>query len=76
MEQNQSWSLFRPGDVPRLANVWGADFDAAYHLYEERGLAIRSVPAKDLWVLILDGIMQSGGPSIMFKDAVNGKIHF
>ncbi|PPQ74767.1 hypothetical protein CVT26_005012, partial [Gymnopilus dilepis] len=73
VERDENWSLFRPGDVPRLANVWGAEFSDAYQMYEERGLAVQSVRAKDLWTVILDGIMQSGGPSIMFKDAANSK---
>ncbi|PPQ76655.1 hypothetical protein CVT26_013945 [Gymnopilus dilepis] len=63
VEQGGNWSLFRPGDVPLLTSTLGNEFDEAYQMYEHRRLAVRSIPAKDLWDVILNGIMETGAKS-------------
>ncbi|PPQ85958.1 hypothetical protein CVT26_012658, partial [Gymnopilus dilepis] len=73
VRSGENWSLFRPGDVPGLASSWGEDFNMKYRNYESRGLAAHTVSAKALWDTIVDGILRTGGPSIMFKDSVNGE---
>ncbi|PPQ97598.1 hypothetical protein CVT26_002397 [Gymnopilus dilepis] len=73
IESGATWSLFRPGDVPGLASSWGENFTEKYEAYEKTGLAVRTVPAKELWDAIVNGLLKTGGPSIMFKDSVNAK---
>ena len=71
VEEDAAWTLFCPTDVPYLVDSFDDEFEAAYTRAEEAGLGLRSLPARTLWNAIMESTIQSGGPSIMFKDAVN-----
>ncbi|NEA63640.1 ribonucleoside-diphosphate reductase subunit alpha [Streptomyces sp. SID12488] len=65
------WSLFSPSDVPELVDLWGDEFDAAYRLAEEAGLARKTIPARDLYGRMMRTLAQTGQGWMTFKDAAN-----
>ncbi|MFI5683965.1 ribonucleoside-diphosphate reductase subunit alpha [Streptomyces sp. NPDC051636] len=65
------WSLFSPADVPELVDLWGEEFDAAYRRAEERGLAKKTIPARDLYGRMMRTLAQTGNGWMTFKDAAN-----
>ena len=70
---NNKWSLFCPDSAPGLSDVYGEEFEKLYTKYEEQGLAIRTINARDLWIKILDSQMETGTPYMLYKDAINRK---
>ncbi|WP_329337318.1 ribonucleoside-diphosphate reductase subunit alpha [Streptomyces sp. NBC_01352] len=65
------WSLFSPADVPELVDLWGEEFDTAYREAEEKGLARRTIPARDLYGRMMRTLAQTGNGWMTFKDAAN-----
>jgi ribonucleoside-diphosphate reductase alpha subunit len=65
------WSLFCPDEAPGLHLVHGAAFEALYTSYEAQGRAKRVVDASLLWRAILESIIETGSPFVLFKDACN-----
>ncbi|MER5441024.1 ribonucleoside-diphosphate reductase subunit alpha [Streptomyces sp. NPDC002790] len=68
---DQPWSLFSPADVPELVDLWGEEFDAAYRDAETRGLAQKTIPARDLYGRMMRTLAQTGNGWLTFKDAAN-----
>ena len=73
VEEDGMWSLMCPNECPRLADVWGEQFEALYSYYEDRKMYRKQVPAKKLWSMILDAQIQTGTPYLCYKDAANRK---
>ena len=73
VKQNADWSLFCPNEAPGLHEVFGGEFEALYHKYEEEGRARKTVKAQDLWFHILESQIETGTPYILYKDACNKK---
>jgi ribonucleoside-diphosphate reductase alpha subunit len=73
VEEDGMWSLMCPNECPRLADVWGEQFDALYSFYEEKKMYRKQVPAKKIWQAILDAQIQTGTPYLCYKDAANRK---
>ncbi|MEU4065767.1 ribonucleoside-diphosphate reductase subunit alpha [Streptomyces wedmorensis] len=65
------WSLFSPSDVPELVDLYGEEFDAAYRAAEARGLARKTMPARDLYGRMMRTLAQTGNGWMTFKDASN-----
>ncbi|MFD7433485.1 ribonucleoside-diphosphate reductase subunit alpha [Streptomyces sp. NPDC059861] len=65
------WSLFSPSDVPELVDLWGEEFDAAYREAERKGLAKKSLPARELYGRMMRTLAQTGNGWMTFKDAAN-----
>ncbi|MFG3657662.1 ribonucleoside-diphosphate reductase subunit alpha [Streptomyces sp. NPDC047706] len=65
------WSLFSPSDVPELVDLWGEEFDAAYREAEEKGLAKKALPARELYGRMMRTLAQTGNGWMTFKDAAN-----
>ncbi|OEJ94472.1 ribonucleoside-diphosphate reductase subunit alpha [Streptomyces thermolilacinus] len=65
------WSLFSPSDVPELVDLWGDAFDAAYRAAEAKGLARKTMPARDLYGRMMRTLAQTGNGWMTFKDAAN-----
>ncbi|MGW1543158.1 ribonucleoside-diphosphate reductase subunit alpha [Streptomyces sp. NPDC002309] len=65
------WSLFSPSDVPELVDLWGDGFDAAYRRAEEKGLAKKTMPARELYGRMMRTLAQTGNGWMTFKDAAN-----
>jgi ribonucleoside-diphosphate reductase alpha chain len=72
MEQG-TWSLMCPNKCPGLNLVHGTEFEALYTKYEKEGRYVRQVSAWDLWNHIINCLLESGVPYIMFKDNINNK---
>ena len=73
VEEDGMWSLMCPNECPRLADVWGEEFEALYAFYEEKKMYRKQVAAKKLWQMILDAQIQTGTPYLCYKDAANRK---
>ncbi|MEU8539068.1 ribonucleoside-diphosphate reductase subunit alpha [Streptomyces sp. NPDC048717] len=65
------WSLFSPADVPELVDLYGAEFDAAYVAAEAKGLARKTLPARELYGRMMRTLAQTGNGWMTFKDAAN-----
>ncbi|MEV6837846.1 ribonucleoside-diphosphate reductase subunit alpha [Streptomyces sp. NPDC051133] len=65
------WSLFSPADVPELVDLWGEEFDAAYREAERKGLAKKTLPARELYGRMMRTLAQTGNGWMTFKDAAN-----
>ena len=73
VETDAAWSVFCPNKCPGLNDVYGAAYDELYERYEREGRAERVLSARALWWKILDAQMETGTPSILYKDACNAK---
>jgi len=73
VKANEQWSLFCPDRTPGLADIHGAEFESLYESYESQGLAVKTLPARDVWYAILDSQMETGTPYLLYKDAANKK---
>ncbi|MFG2477619.1 ribonucleoside-diphosphate reductase subunit alpha [Streptomyces fagopyri] len=71
VDSDAPWSLFSPSDVPELVDLWGAEFDAAYRAAEAKGLAKKTIPARDLYGRMMRTLAQTGNGWMTFKDAAN-----
>ncbi|MFI8217334.1 ribonucleoside-diphosphate reductase subunit alpha [Streptomyces sp. NPDC085932] len=65
------WSLFSPADVPELVDLWGEEFDTAYRAAEAKGLARKTLPARELYGRMMRTLAQTGNGWMTFKDAAN-----
>lgn len=65
------WSLFSPADVPELVDLWGEEFDAAYRAAEAKGLAKKTLPARELYGRMMRTLAQTGNGWMTFKDTAN-----
>ncbi|MEU5521792.1 ribonucleoside-diphosphate reductase subunit alpha [Streptomyces sp. NPDC047860] len=65
------WSLFSPADVPELVDLWGEEFDGAYRAAEAKGLARRTLPARELYGRMMRTLAQTGNGWMTFKDTAN-----
>ncbi|GGV01269.1 ribonucleoside-diphosphate reductase subunit alpha [Streptomyces spectabilis] len=68
---DQEWSLFSPADTPELVDLWGEEFDAAYRAAEAKGLARKTMPARDLYGRMMRTLAQTGNGWMTFKDTSN-----
>lgn len=60
-----------PVDVPELVDLWGEEFDAAYRAAEAKGLARRTLPARELYGRMMRTLAQTGNGWMTFKDTAN-----
>ena len=73
VEQGETWSLFDPHTTPELTDLFGEDFASAYCAAEAAGLAVRELPARDLYGKMMRTLAQTGNGWMTFKDASNVK---
>lgn len=74
IENDQSWSLFCPNEAPGLCDVYGDEYKALYESYEaDETIPRETISARRLWKAIIAAQFLTGGPYILFKDAVNRK---
>jgi ribonucleoside-diphosphate reductase alpha chain len=71
VEANEPWSLFDPKDVPDLPDLWGDAFEQAYRQAEARGIARRTLPARELYAGMMRTLAQTGNGWMTFKDKAN-----
>jgi ribonucleoside-diphosphate reductase alpha subunit len=73
VEKNENWSLMCPHECPGLSTCYGEEFKTLYERYESEGRFRRQIPARSLWMAILDVQIETGNPYILYKDACNYK---
>lgn len=73
VKNNEEWSMFCPHQCPRLNDVYGEEYRHLYTHYEREGRHLKKMLARDLWFKILSAQMETGNPSILYKDACNLK---
>lgn len=71
VEADEAWSLFDPSEVPELVDAWGEAFERAYDSAERRGLARRTLRARDLYARMMRTLAQTGNGWMNFKDRAN-----
>ncbi|MDQ2834931.1 MAG: ribonucleoside-diphosphate reductase subunit alpha [Acidobacteriota bacterium] len=76
VEENGTWTLFSPDEVPDLHELYGKAFAERYALYEAKAQqgelkVARTLRAVDLWRKMLTMIFETGHPWITFKDPCN-----
>ena len=70
---SSTWSFFCPDKCPGLCDVYGEKYKELYLKYENEKKYTKQIPARDLWIKILDAQMETGTPYILYKDAANMK---
>jgi ribonucleoside-diphosphate reductase alpha chain len=73
VEADEGWSLFDPSVVPTFPDLWGPAFEAAYEEAEAKGLAKKTMKARDLYARMLRTLAQTGNGWMTFKDHANSK---
>ena len=71
VEADQDFSLFDPKAVPSLPDLYGEEFDRAYEEAERKGLAVKTVKARDLYARMMRTLAQTGNGWMTFKDKSN-----
>ena len=71
VELDGEWSLFDPKEVPELPDLFGPAFEQAYIDAEDRGLAKKTVKARDLYARMMRTLAQTGNGWMTFKDKSN-----
>ncbi len=73
VRDNKIWTLMCPNQSPGLPDVYADEFRTLYEKYEKEGKFIRQLPARDLFNEIINSQIETGGPYMAYKDAVNTK---
>jgi len=71
VEADEAWPLFDPKDVPELPDLFGPAFDAAFVQAEARGVAKKTLRARDLYARMMRVLAQTGNGWMTFKDKSN-----
>jgi ribonucleotide reductase alpha subunit len=71
VKKDKPWTLFSEDTAKGLSDVYGDEYRKLYKKYEEEGLGIRTVMARDIWKAILTSTIETGTPYVGFKDTVN-----
>jgi ribonucleoside-diphosphate reductase alpha chain len=71
VDEDGQWTLFDPHDVPEFPDLWGESFEQAYVQAEARGIARKTVRARDLYARMMRTLAQTGNGWMTFKDACN-----
>lgn len=73
VELNGDWYLLCPLVCPGLSDVFGDEYEKMYWDYVNSGKYKTKIPARKLWLAILDSQIETGMPYIAFKDSINKK---
>ena len=70
----EDWTLFDPYDVPHLNELYGAEFEKAF-IEAEHNQSIRktTIPARELFTIIMSANFKHGTPFAIYKDTANIK---
>ncbi len=71
VEADEQWSLLDPSDVPELPDLFGPAFEDAYIQAEARGIARKTLRARDLYSRMMRVLAQTGNGWMTFKDKSN-----
>lgn len=73
VKQDAEWTLFSPQLVPLLSEKHGLEFDLQYETYEMSDVPRHTVRARDVWNAIVESQIETGGPFMLYKDAINSR---
>jgi len=73
VESDGDWSLFCPNEAKGLCDVYGDEFKKMYTEFEAKGMARKTVKAREVWSAIMESQVETGTPYILYKDACNEK---
>jgi ribonucleoside-diphosphate reductase alpha chain len=73
VRDDQDWTLLCPSEYPKLVDLYGEEFDAAYEFAEYDASRKKVIKARTLWSEILKTQAETGTPYILFKDSCNMK---
>ncbi len=73
VKEDGQWTLMCPNECPGLTDSWGAEFEALYTKYEKEGRGRTTLRAQELWQQIVESLIETGTPYMLYKDAANGK---
>jgi len=73
VEEEGSWSFFCPTEAPGLADAVGQEFEDLYTKYEGQGRAKSVMPAREVWMAVMQAQIETGTPYILYKDSCNLK---
>lgn len=71
VETGSDWSLFSPSDAPKLYHLFGKEFEAEYERLEKAGVAMKSIPARNLYAKMMQTLAETGNGWLCFKDTSN-----
>ena len=71
VDDNLNWSFFDPNTCRDLNDLWGLDYENKYIEYESKNLAIKIIPAREIWARIISSQIETGTPYILYKDTIN-----
>lgn len=75
VHNDELWSLFSPHLVPLLNGTFGPTFEARYVAYElDTSIPRVTVPARSIMTAIVEAQIETGGPFILYKDAINSEL--
>lgn len=72
-ERDGDWYLLDPDRCSGLPDVYGDEFEHLYQAYVDRGMYSKKIKARDLLIEIVKTQVETGGPYMCYKDAVNKK---
>ncbi len=72
-EADEDWYLLDPDRCRGLTDVYGEEFDKLYNSYVEKGMYKKAIKARKLLTEVIKTQVETGGPYICYKDAVNKK---
>ena len=73
VEADEDWYLLDPNECPGLNDVYGDEYEELYNMYVEKGKYKKKLPARTLWMKVMESQIETGVPYILYKDAVNKK---
>ena len=73
VESDENWSLFDPKDVPELVDSYGEEFERKYKEAEDQNLALKTLPARELYSRMMKTLAETGNGWMNFKDHSNKK---
>lgn len=80
VEANETIFLMCPDGFPGLREVYGNEFEEMYCKYEKEilegkheGKIYKQIKAQDIWTAMVNCMIETGGPYVVFKDAINKK---
>lgn len=73
VKNDEYWYLFSPDTAPGLQDLYGRAFEELYAKYVKEGVYLRRISARQVWAAILDSQIETGNPSLLYKDACNSK---
>ena len=73
VEEDGTWSLFDPKELPELVDTYGDEFERVYTQAEADGRFERQLPARELYARMMRTLAQTGNGWMTFKDTSNRK---